>query len=181
MSPAPYQVTHSKTSNDFYFITDSGVTYNIYFDSSYPLLPNEFLDRYSLFMGFRCNPPDGNGYDPRVGPTITLIIGNILKSNKRYIITYFCSGQGGHERARSILFERWYRNSPLVEKIAHKQKKNVNNYFGALYSKKHPELEAIESTFYEFDLSQKYPEETEVHEEIENGEEDNFESDFLFS
>ena len=180
MSPAPYPVTRSKTSSDFCFVTDSGVTYNVYFDTNTPILPNDDLDRYSIFMGFSCIPPNGNGFDARVEPTIILIIANMLKSNKKYIITYFCSSQNKQERGRAILFERWYKRSPLTEKIAHKQKRNANNYFGALYCKKHREIESIEATFVEFDLIKKYPDEIDASEELGSRVEENYD-DFIYS
>lgn len=155
MSLSPYTITLSK-NNSFVFVTDSGHTYNVYFDKSSNIFPDERVDEFAVYLGFTCAPPLKvleRNHNPRVGVTIMLIIANFLFANPDAILTYVCSSMDGQDRHRQISFKRWYNSSPLKERFVLLQAKMAETYCGIIYDKNHPELDVIDETFGDLNLN----------------------------
>jgi hypothetical protein len=165
LSHSPYTITLSK--NWVYeFVTDSDHTYQVYFDNSTNIFPDERVDDYAVYFGFNCNPPLvvlSRTYDPRIGATVMHIIANFFVANPNSILAYVCSALDQQGRHRQILFTKWYTASPLKRKFEFIQKKFYDTYCGVIYHAEHPELEMIREAFVDFDLENKF----EVQEEAE--------------
>ena len=180
MSHSPYQTTLSST-NRFNFADEGGNSYEVYFDKNSSVIPDEELDEYAVYIGFTRIPPFKpfeKDYDPRVEATITYLIENFFKSNKRGILVYVCSSQEKYARHRSIAFRKWFLNSSLKDKFRHLPNQFGKTYTGALFSQKHPYSERIEFVLQNFDPSEKFEPSSEEFEppDLEEG----FDTDYNF-
>jgi hypothetical protein len=182
--PVHYPTTHTPKSNDFFFATETGHSYRVYFDTKTGSHPNEAIDKLTIYLGFICTPkqePFSRIHDSKIGSTIMWIVANMFKAYKHAIISYVCSPEDGQARARLITFGKWYNESPLKEKITHLPKRiGRDNCFGIMYSKKHPLIEQIEFAFHDFDPENKFGyalAEDEVFYELDDFDEEN-ETDF---
>lgn len=171
MSHSRYQTNLSPITNRFNFVNSEGNLYEVYFDKNSPIIPDEDIDEYAVYMGFTRVPPfqsfdKEKDYDPRVEVTIMYLIENFFKSNKRGVLVYVCSSQEKYARQRSITFRKWFSNSTLKDKFKHLPNKFGETYTGAIYSQKHPFSEKIEFVFSTYDPTHKFdPVEDLIEEE----------------
>lgn len=158
MSPSLYPITQK--SNRYFFVTDSGHTYEVYFDSQKGIFPEGVLDEHAVWMGFVCRPKrtreeKKQGNDEKIGATIMHLVANLFSQRKWALLIYICSDEDGQDRERSILFKRWYKSSPFKEKIEHltstfKNENDLVEYGGVFFHKKHPNRDEIELTLQTF-------------------------------
>lgn len=160
MLPSPYPFTLSK-ENSYVFKTNSGLTYSVYFDaSSGGIFPDEIVDKYTVYLGFSCEPPIEEPFkkkgDSRVGATIMILIANFFAFSPKSILSYICSSANKQERHRAIAFRWWYNHSPLKSEFTHIQMEYLGNYYGVIYSKNHQDISAIEDSLLLFETDNKF-------------------------
>jgi hypothetical protein len=106
----PYPTYQEENDNEFFFITDSGSQYVIYFletDGYFPDLA--YVDAVKLF-GFDIvkKSDDSNQFDKRIADTIIISILEFLQKD-RNILVYVCSQSDRRQRYRNRLFDQWYK------------------------------------------------------------------------
>lgn len=153
MSDLQYQTSLFK-NNTHVFITESGHTYEVYFDHDTSIFPNQEIDRFGVFLGFRCTPvleAFKRNHDPKIGATIMFIIAVFLKANPESILSYVCSSSEGQGRHRQISFTRWYNSSHLIEEYILLKRYLGSTYCGIIYNRNHSYINKIEQVFAGFD------------------------------
>ena len=144
-SPSPYLL--QEDSAGYYFRTDSGVTYRLFFNSDEDYLPGEALA--DLVLSFSIVPISGpdKRKDPRIKDTVIEALRRVFDSNPDYIILYTCSTDNEQEVMRSRLFNAWHiSNGKGYAKIDHQDEKN-RAHTSAIFREGHPLEGSIRSTF----------------------------------
>lgn len=153
MSHSHYQTTLIAETGSYFFTSDSGHQYTVYFDTKSSIFPNEDLDRHAVYIGFSCVPEIEKfqtEYDPKIGVTIMWLIANFFQNHKNAILTYVCSPRNNYARHRFITFSKWFKESGLSERLELKKKIIGNTYCGALIGKKNSLHDALEIAMLDF-------------------------------
>jgi Family of unknown function (DUF6169) len=85
--------------------------------------------------------------DPRVEVTVIDVFNRIFAANPQIIISYVCSLEDDLERARCILFGRWFRQHGVGYTRLEFTDAESRIYAAVILNAKHPQQAAIEAAF----------------------------------
>ena len=148
---SPYNLREE--DGDFVFITDLGLEYRIVFQKY-----NAFddLGYYSYeFSFYPVGKPD-TVYDPRVKPTIVNSLQTFFNQNPDSILIYICDSMDSRARERSVLFNRWFRDTSSGEIVKLNRKiydtqNDLVYYFAVVFNQNYIPISTLE-TFLETEI-----------------------------
>ena len=143
--------------SDFYFFTDQGARYQVYFtDGQYYFEGASFASEVVMFGFARLNRATARPFNPsdsRIAATIISLLWRTVESNPATVILYVCSQQGNSQKHRFELFNRWlaewqdWQDGCLqdVEKLDYTDGNTL--YVSCLFLNRNPYAEAIKEEF----------------------------------
>lgn len=144
-SPLPYPVRESEQG--YGFTTDYDIEYLIALTSDRNLLPDEpfasYLYSFSIIVFNERTPAS----DLRAEATVVEALNQIFAANPHTIISYVCSLEDDMERARRVLFSRWFRQHGVgFTRLEFTDAEN-RIYAAAIFQAGHPHQADIDTAF----------------------------------
>jgi hypothetical protein len=113
------QYSLTTTEEGYNFITDSGLTYSLYFTSHY-LIDSDDKDIEAISFGFYHQPQkiSNRKYDGKIKGTILHVIQDFFQKNPDIGLLFICDSGDGYGRHRKITFSKWYKETNVpIEKF----------------------------------------------------------------
>ena len=109
----PYRLSLCPDTGAYKFTADHGISYFITLTpgSSLGALLASPLREHGIIVGLALQDPTirETGTDPRIEATMAAVIEQILTEPEN-IVLWICSPDKQQQRARNVLFDRWYRH-----------------------------------------------------------------------
>jgi len=103
-----YPIQKKTQSEEYYFKTDKGVFYEVYFSETTGYFPiNTILTKDIQLFGFYSNTKIGT-FDPLVSNSIVKIITDYFALNPNAVLLFAYDQSGGKQDSRKRLFKRWF-------------------------------------------------------------------------
>ncbi len=132
----PYNFQLTKDGS-YHFISNQGYNYLIYFFES--VLPDAEGNIHIVYnLGFsrdgkHNSVPFVNKFDSQISTTILFIVNDFFNKNDHKVLIYFCFGDDGYSRHRSIVFNKWSKElNTHIEKYDSKVKYENEMIYGSL-------------------------------------------------
>ncbi len=146
MSPL-YSLTLNKDGS-YSFISEQGYKYLIYFFEY--ILTDADNNMHTVYnFGFSRNGKYSSDafiykYDNKIRDTIISVINDFFLKGDHRTLVYFCYGEDGFSRHRSIVFKKWYNGlDPSIENHSKIVSYLNSNIYGSLIIKKENPLKKL--------------------------------------
>ncbi len=105
----PYLTYQEENDSEFFFTTDNGDEYAIYYHETDGYFPElSYVNHVKLFGFDLTSKSSETLFDKRISDTIITSIFDFLKDDKN-ILVYVCSQSDSRQRHRNRLFNQWFR------------------------------------------------------------------------
>ena len=140
-----YSISEREEEGDFFFITDDGAEYSVYFTDGEGYAEGAAFAKNLKMFGFqrlkRATRKPRIGHDNRIMPTITEVLYRFLSAFPESVVIYACSDKGGSQEKRNDIFADWFRiweevGIISIEKVDYSLYKQI--YCSCLFRTGHP-------------------------------------------
>ncbi|QNE38975.1 hypothetical protein F1C16_05110 [Hymenobacter sp. NBH84] len=150
LKPIPYKIKDSENGKDYYFITDKGYRYNLYYTDAQGYFGDNPIGENSLTFGLELVGGElPRGIDPRIGATVAKFLAGTFNADTTLTILYVCDTKDEREFKRETRFDRWFKEyndgSVVQRKIANKAKLPAYLF----YHVNHPNPKAVDNAVLE--------------------------------
>ncbi|MEM9858516.1 MAG: DUF6169 family protein [Bacteroidota bacterium] len=116
--PCLYKVFLDTESNTYYFQTQTGAHYEIFFIDSTPLFTSTLIEGCQVSSITIYKTKDGTGIrDNEIAKTVEAVLEHFFRDRNRILI-YTCDGEDKKHFQRSRLFNQWFSKSLLKKSIS---------------------------------------------------------------
>ncbi len=152
LPPYPYRLINRGQVKAYEFNTAHGLTYEITFTSG-DYFPASPLREYGIILGLELLDPLARdpGTDARIEATVIAAIEQVLAAADP-IIVWVCSPEKKQQRARNLLFNRWYQHYKQTgpyQLIKQDVQPTAGQFVSLLYRADNPERGALEELLLE--------------------------------
>ncbi|MDZ7933851.1 MAG: DUF6169 family protein [Emticicia sp.] len=132
-----YHEFERKNDNEYHFLNDFGVLYQVYFTLGADYFSDVYFRNYIKVFGFRPISSTDFTFDKKTAETIIYILADYL-SQDDYIVMYVCDEKDKKQGVRNRLFNRWFKkyNNGSFDKFDLVFEENT--FVSSIISKKNP-------------------------------------------
>lgn len=150
LSLTPYPTYQEENDSEFFFTTDEGDDYTIYFTDTEGYFPKlSYSNSVKLFGFDYLGKPKSVKYDRKISDTIITSILNFL-SKETNILIYVCGQSDAKQRYRNRLFNRWFKDYNQMGFVKYDITYDGDTYVSFLTSSKNPNLFTFQYEFMNF-------------------------------